>query len=340
MGHTKGKKEYLNMNKNKAIRLLATSWLIAPTILSTQSAFAIENKTTTTSSLVAGNNLADSTNATTDTSTTDSSTNETEGSQEKPGEEGTTHTLTVSSSLLGKIKLTVMSDNPDEAKELTIQPNGKVEGLKEGTKVAYVITPLKDEKLVSFEVNGFEVNGAQEVNYSQKYFVVGVADLSLSAKLEVPTAPSEESPIEDTTTSTEKPAGDSSDSSQSSSSKPEESTKPSTGKDETTDSSTSQSKPSSNNNSTNTSSSSNQPSGNKNTEKPAVIENPTNDSSAFVTKTPIETTLPTNTTAVQKEIVKEALKYLGSPYVWGAKGPNTFDCSGLTYYVYMKATGH
>lgn len=24
----------------------------------------------------------------------------------------------------------------------------------------------------------------------------------------------------------------------------------------------------------------------------------------------------------------------------GAKGPNTFDCSGLTYYVYMKATGH
>ena len=51
-------------------------------------------------------------------------------------------------------------------------------------------------------------------------------------------------------------------------------------------------------------------------------------------------TLPANTTTVQKAIVKEAYKYLGKPYVWGAKGPNTFDCSGLTYYVYMQATGH
>ena len=50
--------------------------------------------------------------------------------------------------------------------------------------------------------------------------------------------------------------------------------------------------------------------------------------------------MPTNTTNVQQAIVREAFKHLGKPYVWGAKGPNTFDCSGLTYYVYMKATGH
>ena len=27
---------------------------------------------------------------------------------------------------------------------------------------------------------------------------------------------------------------------------------------------------------------------------------------------------------------------LGKPYAWGAEGPNSFDCSGLTYYVYGK----
>ena len=30
-------------------------------------------------------------------------------------------------------------------------------------------------------------------------------------------------------------------------------------------------------------------------------------------------------------------KQLGKPYVWGAEGPNSFDCSGLIYYVYKNA---
>ena len=34
-----------------------------------------------------------------------------------------------------------------------------------------------------------------------------------------------------------------------------------------------------------------------------------------------------------------AEKQLGKPYVWGAEGPNSFDCSGLTYYVYKNAAG-
>lgn len=38
-------------------------------------------------------------------------------------------------------------------------------------------------------------------------------------------------------------------------------------------------------------------------------------------------------------VVQEAFKHLGKPYVWGAKGPDTFDCSGLTRYAYLKATG-
>ena len=38
-------------------------------------------------------------------------------------------------------------------------------------------------------------------------------------------------------------------------------------------------------------------------------------------------------------IVDYAFQFLGTPYVWGAVGPNTFDCSGLTSYVYRHAAG-
>lgn len=38
--------------------------------------------------------------------------------------------------------------------------------------------------------------------------------------------------------------------------------------------------------------------------------------------------------SLQSQIVTFAKKYLGYPYVLGGRGPNTFDCSGLVYYVY------
>ena len=38
-------------------------------------------------------------------------------------------------------------------------------------------------------------------------------------------------------------------------------------------------------------------------------------------------------------VVDLAHKQIGKPYVWGAEGPNSFDCSGLTYYVYKNAAG-
>lgn len=38
-------------------------------------------------------------------------------------------------------------------------------------------------------------------------------------------------------------------------------------------------------------------------------------------------------------ILNEAYKHLGAKYVWGATGPETFDCSGFTSYVYKQAAG-
>ncbi len=35
--------------------------------------------------------------------------------------------------------------------------------------------------------------------------------------------------------------------------------------------------------------------------------------------------------------VELAASLIGRPYVWGAEGPNAFDCSGLTQYVYREA---
>lgn len=46
-----------------------------------------------------------------------------------------------------------------------------------------------------------------------------------------------------------------------------------------------------------------------------------------------------NQTQSQKvqAVINLAKAQLGKPYVWGAEGPNSFDCSGLTQYVYKKA---
>ena len=43
--------------------------------------------------------------------------------------------------------------------------------------------------------------------------------------------------------------------------------------------------------------------------------------------------------ATGNAIVDYAYQFLGSPYVWGAVGPDSFDCSGFTSYVYRHAAG-
>lgn len=41
-------------------------------------------------------------------------------------------------------------------------------------------------------------------------------------------------------------------------------------------------------------------------------------------------------TACGDDAVQFAAKLIGRPYVWGAEGPNAFDCSGLMQYVHQK----
>ena len=43
-----------------------------------------------------------------------------------------------------------------------------------------------------------------------------------------------------------------------------------------------------------------------------------------------------SSTTLAEDVVDLAAKLIGRPYVWGAEGPNSFDCSGLTQYVHQK----
>jgi cell wall-associated NlpC family hydrolase len=45
---------------------------------------------------------------------------------------------------------------------------------------------------------------------------------------------------------------------------------------------------------------------------------------------------PPPTRAARSEIISVARRYLGAPYRWGATGPNAFDCSGFTSFVYRQ----
>lgn len=44
-------------------------------------------------------------------------------------------------------------------------------------------------------------------------------------------------------------------------------------------------------------------------------------------------------TTKRNKVVALAKAQVGKPYVWGATGPYSFDCSGLTSYVYSRALG-
>lgn len=347
------------------MRLLAATWLIAPTVLSTNAVFAVDNQTTDQTVSTGTSTSSSSTSETTDSSTegttgtTDSSTESSEptdpadpSENEKPAE---TYNLTIAPSLIGKIQLTASSEDTAEQQPLNITESGTVEGVSAGTKMTYTITPAEGEQIASVAVNG-----AKEVNYEAKTFTVGTNNLSITAEFEPvpdtsteePTDPSEEVPSTPDPETPNKPDEGNNNNSNNSNNNNGSNNSNNNNNNSNSGNSSNQTNPSGSNNNGNTQREPNHPnngssnggtnnaSSRPNTANQSGIENPSSASSDFVVKSPIDAVLPTNETNVQQAIVREAFKHLGKPYVWGAKGPNTFDCSGLTYYVYMKATGH
>ncbi len=51
---------------------------------------------------------------------------------------------------------------------------------------------------------------------------------------------------------------------------------------------------------------------------------------------PRDRNFPAPTRAARSEVVNIAKRYLGTPYKWGGNGPNSFDCSGFTRYVFRQ----
>ena len=257
--------------------------------------------------------------------------------------------------MIGKIQLTASSEDTAEQQPLNITESGTVEGLSAGMKVTYTITPAEGEQIASVAVNG-----AKEVNYEAKTFTVGTNNLSITAEFEPvpdtsteePTDPSEEVPSTPDPETPNKPDEGNNNNSNNNNNNNGSNNSNNNNNNSNSGNSSNQTNPSGSNNNGNTQREPNHPnngssnggtnnaSSRPNTANQSSIENPSSASSDFVVKSPIDAVLPTNATNVQQAIVREAFKHLGKPYVWGAKGPNTFDCSGLTYYVYMKATGH
>lgn len=50
----------------------------------------------------------------------------------------------------------------------------------------------------------------------------------------------------------------------------------------------------------------------------------------------VEKEAPASVASVGQQIADKAMSKQGSPYVWGATGPDAFDCSGLTSWAYSQ----
>ena len=83
-----------------------------------------------------------------------------------------------------------------------------------------------------------------------------------------------------------------------------------------------------NNSTTNNNSSSSNSNSSSNTTKPETTNKPDNNANP-----------PASSSSKVQAVLNLAYSKQGSPYSWGAEGPNSFDCSGFTYYVFKNAAG-
>ncbi len=79
----------------------------------------------------------------------------------------------------------------------------------------------------------------------------------------------------------------------------------------------------------------------KNVTKPIVslAAKPHTASRPYVRKKRHSSPLAVFGTRTNSKTIRVAKRYLGRRYVWGAEGPNSFDCSGFTQYVMRKSRG-
>lgn len=288
------------MKYNKIVSLFALGTLFGPTLLASQQVFAEESST------VATNSAETSTNQQT---TENSSTESTESSEIQNPQ----HSLFVNGELITNNSFTDVNGNQII---FTIQSTN---GLVEGASVKYQVILAEGYQLK-------EVRIPNTVAPIRTSATGEFTMLNSNVSIEVITEKLKENPTP-TPIPEEKPTP-----------KPEDNSKGDSGN----------------------SSGNGQNTGNSSKEKPVgnsanqsvqdsaakkeqqAARQPEENTSAAATdvRVPSNQNAPTFSNEVQTAIVQEAYRHLGKPYVWGAKGPNAFDCSGLAYVVYANATGH
>lgn len=317
---------------SKNIQLLTISFLIAPMILSTHAVLALENKETPEQYRLAQSSTVIE--------------NGTETADQLPKV-----TITIDPELFKRIQL-----KTQDGQVLTETKEG-VLAVESGTKLSYTILSNETQKPIVLAIHGGE-----EMDAGAQTFVVGTKNIFITiltaSTPDIPTEdsskPNEEEPVTDSSTNDsegKEPESSTNSTTDSSDfaidqeqdnhtgssadnlhqSKPGNSIKPEQPNRETADQTNNSRETGFNKNATTQS----QVQVSGSIESRAVLP-----SENFVTKIPINEPVHTNTNTIQQAIVQEALKHLGKPYIWGAKGPNQFDCSGLAYYVYMRAAGY
>lgn len=310
----------MGLNYKKLASFLMIGTLVGPTILTSQKVFAEESATVSSTT---NEQMAPTESSTAPAVTTPSSeapapeptpkpepapepeqpeTSEPEQPEQPETSEPEQPTLTVRKILFNGTEIQNKTITDDKGNNLVFNYQDGETGLVKETLVNYTFTPAKGQKLESLTIYDAARNPVQ---LQDNHFSMPDSDVTV----EFTTTPIKEE--------TPKP-------------------NPGNGGSSNNNGNTNQNKPSTSNpKPAAPSQSDNQAANSGASRQPAGPSQASSD-----VRVPSNQKAPTYSNAVQNAIVQEAYKYLGMPYVWGAKGPNAFDCSGLAYVVYANATGH